>query len=205
MTARTDAKGEAVTEGYPNETLRTLFEKHAIRRYTDEPVSDDDLRWIVDAGLHAPSALGAQGPRFLVSTDAEINRRLGAVSRSLAREGRHFVSDSQPSTADDPSLTDAFYGAPVVVTVFTPEGSPYGTADATMAAANMMTAAWSLGLGSCFVSRARETFATAEGRTVLREAQFPEGYEAQMHVVLGHPATGAHDPKPLKPGRIVRI
>ena len=54
---------------YANETIRTLFEKHTIRKYLSDPVDRTVLETIVQAGLRAPSSGGAQGPVLLVCED----------------------------------------------------------------------------------------------------------------------------------------
>ena len=190
---------------YANETIETLFERRTIRRFTSEPVDPHLLDLIVDAGLRAANAGGCQAPIFLVSQDAEINLMLGRLSHALYDEGYYHVSDAQPSIAGDARISNAFYDAPVVITVFTPKGWNYAMADAAMAASSMMNAAWSLGLGSCYVSRAERTFATPEGKHVMAESGIPDNYEAQLHVVLGHPASTARDAKPLYPNRVAWI
>lgn len=194
-----------LTTAYPNETLCTLFEKHTVRRFLDRPVEAEKLDIIVDAGLRAPNAGGCQAPIFLVSQDKEINLKLGCISNALYDEGYYPVSEAQPSTACEVGITNAFYDAPVVITVFTPKGWSYAPFDASMAASNMITAAASLGLGSCFVSRAARTFATPEGQKVMGDAGIPQDYEAQLHVVMGYPKSTAHDGKGLYPNRVAWI
>ncbi len=193
------------TEDYANETLRTLFERRTIRRYIDEVVDPHDLDVIVDAGLRAANAGGCQAPILLVSQDAEVNRRLGRISNDLYDEGYYPVSKTQPSTACEVGITNAFYDAPVVITVFTPHDWSYAPFDATASVANMMLAAWSLGLGSCIVSRAVRTFATPYGQKIRVRSDIPDDYEPQLHLVLGHPASTESDGKPLYPNRVAWI
>lgn len=195
----------ALTEEYANDTLRTLFERRTIRRYTDEPVDPHDLDVIVDAGLRAANAGGCQAPIMLVSQDRETNQRLGRISNDLYDEGYYPVSEAQPSTACEVGITNGFYDAPVVITVFTPKGWSYAQLDAAVCAGNMMNAAWSLGLGSCFVSRAPRTFATPYGEEVKKRAGIPDDYEAQLHVVLGYPESIESDGKSLYPNRVAWI
>lgn len=195
----------AYTEDYANETLRTLFERRTIRRYTDEAVDPRDLDVIVDAGLRAANAGGCQAPILLVSQDAEVNRHLGRISNDLYDEGYYPVSKAQPSTACEVGITNAFYDAPVAITVFTPRDWSYAPLDAAVSASNMMLAAWSLGLGSCIVSRAARTFATPYGQEVRKDAGIPDDYEPQLHLVLGHPASTQSDGKPLYPNRVAWI
>lgn len=190
---------------YPNPTIETLHERRSIRRFLPDAIDPDVLDAIVDTGLHAANAGGCQAPIFLVSQDKETNELLGRISNSLYDEGYYPVSKSQPSTASGAGIKSGFYGAPVVITVFTPKDWGYAMADAAMAASNMMNAAWSLGIGSCFVSRATRTMATPEGRRVMKESGIPDDYEAQLHVVLGYPESTARDAHALYPNRVAWI
>ncbi len=187
---------------YENETLKTLFEKHSIRKYLDRQVEREKLDVILQAGLRAPSSGGTQPTTFLVTQDRGLNLKLGRLSSNLYDEGYYPVSAAQPSTADDPSIEDGFYGAPIVVHCFTPRGYSYAPFDASMAAANMMTAAWSLGVGSCFVSRAERLFEVDWARDFARGNGIPDDYEGSFHLVLGYASDNAWSPKPLYPDRL---
>lgn len=187
---------------YRNDTLRTLFDKHSIRKYLDKPVDKETLGIIVDAGPRAPSSGGTQPTTFLVTTQKETNLALGRLSCRLYDEGPRPVSSAQPSIADDSSLRDGFYGAPAVVRCFTPHGYSYAPFDASMAAANMMTAAWSLGVGSCFISRAERLFEVEWARDFARANGIPDDYEGAFHLVLGYASDDSWSPKPQCPGRI---
>lgn len=187
---------------YPNDTIRTLFEKHTIRKYTDEPVARAELELIVQAGLRAPSSGGTQGPVLVVCEDREMNLKLGRLSKSLYDEGAYAVSSAQPSIADDDTLEDGFYGAPVMVHCFTPRNYSYSPFDGSMAAANMMTAAWSLDIGSCFVSRAQRLFEVDWAREWARDLGVSDDWEGCFHLCLGHPADWSWSPKPPYPDRL---
>ena len=135
--------------------------------------------------------------------DPAQNRTLGRLSRSLYVEGTQAVSSAQPSIADDASLEDAFYGAPAVIHGFTPVGWEYTAFDAATAAAHMALAAWSLGVGSCFVSRAAQTFATPEGAAFRERAGVPAGCKGAFHLCLGYPAADDWSPKLLRTERLL--
>jgi nitroreductase len=125
----------------------------------------------------------------------------GRISTSTA-----YISKEQPSIADDPSIGDGFYGAPTVMTLFAPKGFLYSEMDCSLMAENMILAAHSLGVGSCFIGRAVETFACDLGQEVLRKWEIPTNHRAFLHVVLGYPASQkpVHT-KPRKEGRVRRI
>ena len=65
-----------------------------------------------------------------------------------------------------------------------------------------MAAAWSLGVGSCFVSLAQRLFEAGWAREFARENGIPGDYEGAFHLVMGYAAGDAWSPKPQCPGRI---
>ena len=66
----------------------------------------------------------------------------------------------------------------------------------------MTLAAWSLGIGSCYVSRAEETFDTDYGKKVMGKAGISQDYIARVHLCLGYPQDITKHAKPRKEGRI---
>lgn len=160
---------------------------------------------ILQAGLYAPTAGGRQSPIMLVSNNRDINGTLGKINRKIFghanTDGIRFVSETQKSIADDDNIKSAFYGAPTVITFFVPEDWDYGIHDCTSMAITMSLAAWSLGIGSCFVSRAEETFDTDYGRKIKDEAGIPHDYIARVHLCLGYPQAIINHAKPRKESR----
>lgn len=197
-------------EGAGNGVITNMLERRTIRRFLPDRLEGAALDIVLNAAIHAPSAGGRQGPILVACEDAELNGRLGRINRAASRErvseGARFVSREQPSILDDPSLTSGFYDAPCVVTFFAPDDFLFSELDVACAAENLMLAAHSLGIGSCFVGRARETFESEFGRVTAAEWGIPEGYRAFAHVVMGYPATDtAPAAKPRKAGRLIRI
>lgn len=177
--------------GEMNEVIECLKQRRSIRCFRDEQLSDEHLHHIIEAGLYAATAGGRQSPQILVCQDRDINYRLGVINRRAFGEansnGVRFVSQTQRSIADDDTIQSGFYGAPTVITLFAPERWLYGIHDCTSVAVNMMTAAWSLGVGSCFVSRAEESFQSEYGRIVQQNAGIEDFYIARAHICLGYP------------------
>ena len=113
-----------------------------------------------------------------------------------------YVSKEQPSTIDDPTIKNGFYGAPTVVCVFSQDNFLFRTADAFCMMENMVLQATELGIASCIVSRGYETFDSEEGRRLMKEWEVPEGYACQGFVILGYIDGEQPHTKPRKPGRI---
>lgn len=189
-----------------NKILETIAERRTIRNYAPRQIEAEELQQIIDAGMYAPTGGGRQSPVMLVCQSPELNEQLGRLNRRLFGKansnGIRFVSQAQKSIADDDNIRSGFYDAPTVVTLFSPRQWPYGIHDCTSVAITMSLAAWSLGIGSCYVSRAEETFDSELGRQVMEQAGISSDYVARVCLCLGYPAGELGDPKPRKPGRV---
>ena len=194
-----------------NETIQTILHRRAIRRFDTKQIDEKLLQQILQAGLYAPSAGGKQGVIFAVCQDKEVNGRLGRIKRANSNPhmatAANYVSKEQPSIADDPKLTNAFYDAPTVITMFAPKNFLFSVDDSAVAAENMMLAADSLGVGACYIGQGWTAFADIYGQEILRKWGIRTDYYAVMQLLLGYPRPGDKHPdaKPRKNDRILRF
>ncbi len=118
-----------------------------------------------------------------------------------------LVSKEQPSIADDANIKNAFYDAPVVITMFAPKNFLFSAEDCATAAENMMLVADSLGVGSCYLGQGWLAFADTYGQEILRKWNIRTDYYAVMQLLLGYPKEG--DPHPAskirKNDRVLRF
>lgn len=109
---------------------------------------------------------------FAVCQNQEANERLGRIKRANSHPkmatSTSFVSREQPSIADDPNLKNAFYDAPTVITMFAPKDFLFSAEDCAAAAENMMLAADSLGIGSCYIGQGWTAFDDPYGQEILK-------------------------------------
>ena len=96
---------------------------------------------------------------------------------------------------------DPFYGAPAVLVVLADKASPTAVYDGSLMIGNMLQAAYQVGLGSCWIHRAKEEFASDYGRNLLQKLGIAGDYEGIGHVILGYPAENP-EPKPRNAGRV---
>lgn len=194
-----------------NETMQTILHRRAIRRFDERQIDEELLQQILQAGLYAPSAGGKQGVIFAVCQDKEVNERLGKIKRANSNPhmatANNYVSKEQPSIADDPKLINAFYDAPTVITMFAPKNFLFSVDDCAVAAENMMLAADSLGIGSCYIGQGWTAFADSYGQEVLRKWEIRSDYYAVMQLLLGYPKADDKHPaaKARKNDRILRF
>ena len=191
--------------------FETILHRRAIRRFEPKQIEEAALQQIIQAGLYAPSAGGRQGVIFAVCQDEAVNERLGKIKRANSNfrmsTATSFVSHEQPSIADDPKLTNAFYDAPTVITMFAPKNFLFSAEDCAAAAENMMLAADALGIGSCYIGQGWTAFADPYGQAILRRWSIPADHYAVMQLLLGYPREGDKHPapKPRKEGCVIRI
>lgn len=191
-----------------NDVINAIVQRRSIRKYRPQQIADTELDTILLAGLYAPSAGSRQGVLIGVCQDEELNKALGRMNKGGFKgrmsDAARYISKDQPSIADDPNIQSGFYGAPTVLTLFGAKGFLYGEADCCVAAQSIMLAAHSIGIGSCMVMRAQETFSSELGQKLQAEWGIGDDYEAKAHITLGYPE-GAAQAKPRKENRIRRM
>ena len=128
-----------------NEVMDALVNRRSVRKYKAEAVPEELVKEIVEAGLYAPSGMGYQKPVILAVTDKETRDELSDLNRKAGGWKEGF---------------DPFYGAPVVISVLTPKDWDKGVEDGSLAIGQMLLAAHALGLGGCWIHRAKEVFET---------------------------------------------
>lgn len=191
--------------------LQTILHRRSIRRFDTRQIEEETLQKILQAGLYAPSAGGRQGVIFAVSQNREVNERLGKINRANSyfrmSTATRYVSREQPSIVDDAKLTNAFYDAPTVITLFAPKDFLFAAEDCAVAAENMMLAADALGVGSCYIGHGWTAFAAPYGQDILRQWGIRTDYYAVMQLLLGYPRPGDAHPqaKPRNNARVLRF
>ena len=173
-----------------NPVIQALRTRRSIRSYRPEQITDDELKTVLDAGTWAPTARGLQDPWIVAVQDPVLLERIRRMNAAVW--GREDI--------------DPFYGAPTYVLVFGSADGANAVPDGSLVLGNMMLAAYAIGLGSCWINREREMFATEEGRTLMKELGLPDGLIGIGALALGYPAAPPKEPKPRKENywRIVR-
>jgi nitroreductase len=182
-----------------------LKSRHSIRKYASQQISHEDMETILEAGSRAPNAGGGQRSILIGVRNKELTTKIGIMN--LAKFDRSnlagsYVSKEQPSSIDDPSMKNGFYGAPSVVAIFTQNNFMFRVADAFCCAENMVLQATELGIASCIISRGEETFVSPAGQELVKAWDIPDNYSAVCFVILGYIDGPQPSSKPIKPGRV---
>lgn len=167
-----------------NNTINDIMSRRSIRKYKPEQISREELDIVLQAGISAPTGKNRQSPILIAVQNKEVRDLLSRMN-------------AQVLGAD----VDPFYGAPTVVVVLAEANSPHAVQDGSLVLGNMMNAAKAIGLGSCWINRAREVFDSEEGKQLLVQWGVEGEYIGVGNCILGYPD---EDPvmKPRKPDYI---
>ena len=170
------------------ETLTVLKPRRSCRAYLPDPVEDEKLNAILEAGTYAATGMGRQSPIILVVKDPEVRAKLQKLN--AAAMGMDI---------------DPFYGAPELLVVLANKEMPTYVCDGSLVMGNMMNAAADLGVASCWIHRAKEEFESEEGKAILKRLGIEGDYEGIGNLILGYAAKPANAPAPRKADYIYRI
>ena len=184
-----------------NETLQVIKQRRSIRSFRTEQIKEEELQAVLEAGLYAPHA-GDQAWHFTVVQDRALLGRLNAAAKKAAMQLgmahlRELASDEQ---------FDCLYGAPTLIVVSGDEQSPIPLdADCAAATQNMLIAAESVGLGSCWVFFVTLSFHSPQGTELRQELRIPQGYKPYYAAVFGYKKGAAVRASPQRPNLITYI
>ena len=174
-----------------NEVLKALRARRSVRAYRPEQIKDEELKAVLEAGTYAPTGMGWQDPWIVAVQDPDI------IAQLVRMNAKAMGTTGNP-----------YYGAPTIVLVFASpaEKVPFSICDGSFVLGNMMVAAHSIGLASCWINRERETFETDEGKELMRKFGLPDGLIGIGSISLGYAAVPPSPAKPRKPDyyRIVK-
>ena len=169
-----------------NETIKTLLNRSSCKSYLDKAVPDELINEVVETGLYAPNGMGMQNTACFVITNKEIRDELEKENANvMGKEGIH-----------------PFYNAPVVILVIAKGVT--GIYDGSCTMDNMLNAAYSLGLGACWIHRAKETCESEFGKKLLLDNGFnPAEWIGIGNLILGYPAAEYKPKAPRKENRVI--
>lgn len=154
-----------------SEVLEKMKSRRSIRKYQPDIVPQEVLDQIIEAGLYAASGMGQQNTIIIQVTNKELRDQISAMNCEIGGWKEGF---------------DPFYGAPAMLIVLAKKDWPNRVYDGSLVMGNLMLAAHDLGLGSCWIHRAREEFETEWGKDLLKSLGIEEEYEGIGHCALGY-------------------
>jgi len=176
------------------ETLKTIYERRAVRKYMDKSVDHEIIEKILEAGRMAPSAMNKQPWKFYILTNKETIKSFSKEIAKIALKDfikagpkqiiktvvnlLHFSHGIDLFKSPDP----VFHGAPVVIFITAPGDNEWAALDIGMCSQNMMLAAKSLGLDSCPVGFGKYV----EQTKIFPKLQVPSSEKVHLAIILGY-------------------
>ena len=154
--------------------LSMIKNRRSVRSFKDEMIPRDVLESIVEAGTYAASGMNSQSAIILAVTNRALRDHLSRINAEIL------------TAAGRDGSRDPFYGAPVVLVVLADKNVPTCIHDGSLVMGNLMLAASELGVGSCWIHRAKETFESEEGREILAALGVTGDYIGVGNCVLGY-------------------
>lgn len=168
-----------------NQIIEAIKTRRSIRRFKPDMLPREIIDGIIEAGLYAASGMNTQNTVIVAVTDPEIRDRLSRANAAvMGRDG------------------DPFYGAPVVLVVLAEKGRRTYVHDGSLVMGNLMLAAHALGVGSCWIHRAAETFDRPEWKEWLASLGLEGDYEGIGNCILGYVEGDAPAAPPRREGRV---
>jgi len=170
-----------------SQVLEKIRQRRSVRSYKSDMVPAQLIDQIIEAGLYAASGMNRQETIIVSVTNREVRDALSKTNASIMGAN-----------------TDPFYGAPVVLIVLAKKSCHTGIYDGSLVMGNLMLAAHELGVGSCWIHRAKETFEIPEWKKWLHSIGVEGEYEGVGHCILGYAAGETAKDMPRKEKRIYR-
>ena len=151
------------------DAMVNLLTRRSIRSYRPDMLPREVIEKIAEAGTYAPTGKNQQSPVIIAVTNKALRDHMSALNAAV------LGTDSDP-----------FYGAPVVLVVLAERSNSNHVYDGSLVMGNLMLAAHAMGVGSCWINRAREVFDTEEGKAILRDLGIEGDYEGVGNCILGY-------------------
>jgi nitroreductase len=186
-----------------NPIIEAIKSRRAIRSYEDKPVTESAIQTILEAATYAPSAINVQPWKFTIITNKEAMKQLSDTAKPALMRMLPDVGDEGlvglKKQLSNPQY-NIFYNAPLLIFVSGIK-SPYAIYDCSMAAQNMMLAAYTLGIGSCWIGTA---VGLANQPKVKAELGVPEDHDVHAAIIFGYPKGGFPKAPEKHPAQVLK-
>jgi nitroreductase len=179
------------------EAMSVIKSRRSVRAFLPQQIKDEELKAILEAGIYAPSGQNTQPWFFTVMQNPGL---IDKVNDWIIDEARYVPNPKAREIAATPNAA-IFRKAPTVIIVSGDKADPLVHEACSCAAQNMMLAAESVGLGSCWICYVgylanRELFET----TYRAELRIPAGYVPLFGLTIGYRSGSDEAPHPRRKG-----
>ncbi len=169
------------------ELLEAIRGRRSVRKYKTDPLPEQTVRELLEIASWAPSGMNTQPWLYVVIEGSDYLKELSDKCRGYLLD----IMDEMPAlesyrTALSNPDFNIFYGAPSLVLIYGNQNAFTYPNDCSMAALNLMLAAWDRGIGSCWIGFARAFCGAPDFKA---ELEVPPEYQLVAPVILGYPAS----------------
>ena len=167
--------------------FETILARRSVRRYKARKVDRTTVSILLEAAVHAPTAIHQEPWAFVVIQDKVLLRSLSDQAKPL------FVAEAQEKGLEHAGHSfdifkypdfNIFYDATTLILICGRTSAPSYSADCWLAAENLMLAACAMGLGSCVVGSALPALNTPKTKVLLN---IPENFITVAPIIVGYP------------------
>ena len=173
--------------------LDVIYERRAVRAYKPDAIDERRLRALLDAAVHAPTAMHQEPWQFIVVQNRALLKRVSDQAKEIAIAAAGHLGnllkppgaagDGISSPLADPEF-NIFYDAGTLVVICARPTNEFVAADCWLAAENLMLAAKADGLGTCCIGFAVQALNTSEAKS---ELGIPADVHAFAPIIVGVP------------------
>ncbi len=167
------------------ELKEAITTRRSVRKYKDEPIAEETIRELLELASWAPSGTNTQPWLYTVIEGKDYLKGLSDRCKPYILEAMDALPalEIYRTTLSNPGY-NIFHGASTLVLIYGNQNAFTYPNDCSMAALNLMLAAWDRGIGSCWVGFARALCGTPEFKA---ELDVPPQYQLVAPVILGYP------------------
>jgi nitroreductase len=165
--------------------MDTIYQRRSVREFIREPVARAVVDKVIEAAVQAPSAMNEQPWSFTVVSDKALLSKISTTAKAhmLKEFGEDSNLEHLRQTLSNPTF-NIFYDAPALIVISAPKRSEWAVEDCAMAAENLMLAAHSMTLGTCWIGFAQKWLNTEEG---LAAIGLDRSQLVVAPIIIGHP------------------
>jgi len=184
-----------------NEVIKNILNRRSVRVYSDEQIKQEDLELILQAGLFSPSGCNMQPWHFTVVQNKEIMNILNVETKKelLKCDNEHFRNFAKNEKSD------IFYNAPAIIVISGEKSALVPQTDCAAATENMILAAESLNIGTCWIGLVTYLFKCKRGAEYFKLLEIPETHEPYYAITLGYKKIANPKPQPRREGTVSYI
>lgn len=175
-TAQTQVDEPQATASDKNVVVETIMARRSVRKYKDQPVEREKMQVILECGINAPNGMNKQPWEVRVVDNPEY---INGVTELFKKDN--------PKMAEGADFKNMFRNAPTVIFLGHEVASQSSQFECGLLAGNIITAAQSMGLGTCCLGGPIAFMKTPAAADYVKRLDFSEGYELLYAIAIGYP------------------